>query len=301
MKICVKDICSFLRENKVEFHYSGNEQAIVTCFAPLKALKENAVTWMKTVNKEGIEEIDKYKNLLLIAPEGFLSKYKMRLNVIECKNPKAVFFKILEYFFKEKEVDTISSTATVLTTNIGKNVSIGNYTFINEEVVIGDNVSIGNNVSIECPVKIGDNSIIHSGVVIGTDGFGYYKEDGIYYKVPHFGGVIIGDRVEIGANTCIDRGTMEDTCIGNDVKIDNLCHIAHNVKIKDRSMVIALSLLGGSVVLEEGVYVAPGALVMNQIQVGEGSLIGMGSVVTKNIEKNKVVVGVPAKVIRENN
>lgn len=300
MKIFVKDICGFLNDNQIEFYYSGNEKAVITCFSPLKDLKENSITWIKRISEENIKKIEKYENLLLIAPMDFLHLHKIQINTIGCEDPKAVFFKILEHFFKQKKIPVISGKATVLTTDIGKNVSIGDYSFINGDVIIGDNVEIGNNVSIECPARIGSGSIIHSGVVIGTDGFGYYKEDGVYFKVPHFGGVTIGERVEIGANACIDRGTMEDTYIGNDVKIDNLCHIAHNVKIKDRAVVIALSLLGGSSILEEGVYVAPGALVMNQVQVGEGSLIGMGAVVTKDVEKNKVVVGVPAKAIREN-
>lgn len=150
-------------------------------------------------------------------------------------------------------------------------------------------------------VKIGCNTIIHSGVVIGTDGFGYFdNEDGLHEKVEHFGGVSIGDNVEIGANTCIDRGTLDDTYIGNNVKIDNLCHIAHNVTIEENSMVIALSMLGGSSTLKKNVYIAPGVMVMNQVTIGERSLAGMGAVVIKDVQNNKVVIGVPAKELREN-
>lgn len=166
---------------------------------------------------------------------------------------------------------------------------------------IGDNVVIKNNVSIEGKVIIGNNTIIHSGVVIGTDGFGYYQnEEGKNIKVPHYGGVVIGEYVEIGANTCIDRGTLDDTVIGNYVKIDNLCHIGHNCVIEDNSSIVALSMLGGSAEISKNSYIAPGVMIKNQLKIGENSLIGMGAVVTKDVEKNKVVAGVPAKVIREN-
>ena len=120
-----------------------------------------------------------------------------------------------------------------------------------------------------------------------------------YCKVPHWW-CKIGKNVEIGANTCIDRGTIDDTIIGNNVKIDNLCHIAHNVRLEDNVLVIALSLLGGSCIIKKDAYIAPCAAVMNQITIGENSLIGMGAVVTKNVEPNKVVAGVPAKVLRNN-
>lgn len=195
----------------------------------------------------------------------------------------------------------MSPNSVVETNSIGKNVYIGHNCYIGKDVVIGDNVVIKNNVSIEGKVIIGNNAIIHSGVVIGSDGYGYYQDkEGRNIKVPHFGGVIIGENVEIGANTCIDRGTLDNTVIGNNVKIDNLCHIAHNVVIKDNCSVIALSMLGGSVVLEKDSYIAPGAIIKNQLKIGEKSLVGLGAVVIKDVEKNKVVAGVPAKVIKEN-
>ncbi len=155
-------------------------------------------------------------------------------------------------------------------------------------------------MQIEGPVVIGYKSIIHSGTIIGTDGFGYFMEQDQYRKIPHFGGVWIGKYVEIGANTCIDRGTLDDTMIEDGVKIDNLCHIAHNVQIGKNSLIIACSLLGGSCRIGKGGYVAPGAIVKNQVTVGENSVIGMGAVVTKDIRAGVIAAGIPARVLREN-
>jgi UDP-3-O-[3-hydroxymyristoyl] glucosamine N-acyltransferase len=115
--------------------------------------------------------------------------------------------------------------------------------------------------------------------------------------VPDYGGVSIGNRVEIGANTCVDRGTLNDTILEDDVKIDNLVHIAHNAIIKKRAYIIAGSIIQGSVTICEDAYIAPGAIIMNQKTVGRNSLIGMGAVVNKDVTENIVVTGYPAKEI----
>jgi UDP-3-O-[3-hydroxymyristoyl] glucosamine N-acyltransferase len=226
-------------------------------------------------------------------------EYRKKYNIIQCENPKETFFEILNRFFVIPKKAGIELDSIVETQNIGTDVSIGHHCYICKDAIIGNNVSIKNNVIIECPAEIGDNTIIWSGVVIGTDGYGYYKkDDGINYKVPHFGGVKIGRNVEIGANTCIDRGVLVDTVIGNNVKIDNLCHIAHNVLIEDNVMITAMSALSGSSTVKENAYIAPGTLVLNQKTVGKNAFVGIGSVVIKNVQNSKAVFGVPARVYK---
>lgn len=177
---------------------------------------------------------------------------------------------------------------------------IGHHSFVDEAVVIGNNVVIKHHVVLEGKVVIGDNTVISSGVVIGSDGFGYYNEtQRKNLKVEHFGGVVIGNDVEIGTNTCIDRGTLGDTVIGNNVKIDNLCHIAHNVQVKDSVNIIALSMIGGSVRLGDSAYIAPSSTLINQVTVGDHAMVGIGSLVLENVEDDTVVVGHPAKVLRK--
>ena len=163
---------------------------------------------------------------------------------------------------------------------------------------IGDNTRISDNVVIKGKTEIGKRCVIQSFVVIGEDGFGYYEECGYKKKmIKHYGGVIIGDEVFIGAHTNIARGTIDDTVISDGVKIAPSTHIGHNGYIGEDSVVIC-SQLYGSVKLERDVYVV-GSIIKNQTTVQEHSMVGMGTIVTKNIEKNKLVVGVPAKVIRE--
>lgn len=305
MNIGLNSILNYLRKINLEYEYYGKMDISVNRYSSLSNIKNNSITWVKNQSYYKEELLVDLNNVLLVVKSDVDVKgtHNKELGFIVCNNPKEVFFSVLNEFFKQQECKSFISPNSVIETKaIGENVYIGYNCYIGKNVRIGDNVVIKNNVSIEGKVEIGRNTILHSGVVIGADGFGYFQDNqGKNMKVPHYGGVIIGKDVEIGANTCIDRGTLDDTFIGNNVKIDNLCHIAHNVIIKDNSSVIALSLLGGSVVLEKNSYIAPGAIIKNQLIVGENSLVGMGAVVIKNVEKNKVVAGVPARIIRENN
>lgn len=295
----VEEICHYLDSVGKKYEFYGDRKFKIQGFSSLMHLKENSISWVKTSDR--IDEISDYmKKKILIVVNCEVKKNIDGLNYIICDEPKNLFFMILNNFYGNKRCIHIADNANVLTKNIGKEVYIGSYCHICEDAIIEDCVIIGNNVSIECPTRIGKNTIIHSGVVIGADGFGYYKENKHYEKVPHFGGVTIGENVEIGANTCIDRGTLDDTFIGAGVKIDNLCHIAHNVTIEENSMVIALSLLGGSCTVKKNSYIAPGVVIKNQITIGENALVGMGAVVVNDIEAGKVAVGVPAKVLRDN-
>lgn len=173
--------------------------------------------------------------------------------------------------------------------------------------VIGPGVTIGEgsvvleNVVIRCPTTIGRDTIVNANVTIGSDGFGFERDpdSGRTLRFPHIGGVVIGDRVEIGANTCIDRGALGDTVVEDDAKIDNLVHVAHNVRIRDRAFVIANAMLGGSVDVGARSWIAPSAAVTNGVTVGADSLVGLGAVVTRSVPVDAVVTGSPARPIDE--
>jgi UDP-3-O-[3-hydroxymyristoyl] glucosamine N-acyltransferase len=216
-----------------------------------------------------------------------------------CSNPKYVFYRILTEFFYEEGENFSEGSVVHPTVRLGEAVQIGSGCVIERDVVIGKGTRIFHNVVIRKGTCIGDNCVIKSGTVIGEEGYGLCDcEDG-FYHVPHFGNVVIGDRVEVGANCCIDRGTMSDTVIGDGCKIGNLCNVAHNVKLGRNVRLVVGVNIAGSTTIEEGVYVAPGGVINNQVTVGKDSLVGIGSVVLGSIEDNKVVVGVPAKVLRE--
>lgn len=298
----IKTIQNYLKNESLKFSFEGNHQMMIEGFSPLKAPKEKTITWIKEPSKFDLTSLEDFKELLIVTTFEGQNLYKeSEQSFIFCKDPKEVFFMILTAFFQtETYTPGIHPTAVVESNKIGKNVHIGCHTYIGKNVIVGDNVVIKNNVSIEGKVSIGENTLIHSGVVIGLEGFGFFKnEDGNNTRVPHFGGVKIGHDVEIGANSCISRGTLDDTVIGNYVKFDNLSHVGHNVVIEDNCYII-LSTLSGSVHIGENSYIGVRSVVKNQVTIGKNCLVGMAAAVTKDVEDSKVVAGVPAKVLRDN-
>ena len=144
------------------------------------------------------------------------------------------------------------------------------------------------------PNEIHESLVIGHSSTIGSDGFGY--ENGLRFN--HIGNVIIEEGVEIGSNTCIDRGTLGSTIIGKGVKIDNLVHIAHNVVIGEGSLIIACAMIAGSVTIGDNVWIGPSVSIAKGLYIGDNAVIGMGAVVLKDVPEGATMVGNPAKRIR---
>lgn len=189
--------------------------------------------------------------------------------------------------------------------SIEDGVEIGNNVIIESNSVIKKNCRIGSvcriypNVTLYESVILGVNVIIHSGAVIGSDGFGYVKDKGKIYKFPQTGKVIIEDNVEIGANTTIDRGSMSDTFIGAGTKIDNLCQIAHNVKLGKNCLVAGHSGISGSTVIGDDVTIAGKVGIADNLTIGSNVIMAGGSSVIGDIKDGEVVWGFPARPIAQ--
>jgi len=300
--VTAKDILLFLSTEKLEHKFIGDNSVKVSGFCPVSNIKPDCITWIRNIENFDLSIIKKPNRQLIVTDKEPKNYDTTGYNLIITSNPKAIYFEIIKRFFPPSvNAPGIATTAVVKTNNIGNNVSIGHHCYIGGDVTIGNNVLIKHNVVIECPTSIGNDCIIESGVVIGPVGYGYYTlNDKTPQKVPDYGGVRIGDRVSIGANTCIARGTLSDTIIEDDAKIDNLCHIAHNVRIGARSYIIALSMVAGSTIVEDDVYIAPGAMITDNITIGENSMVGLGAIVAKSVEPNKIIVAVPSRVVKEN-
>lgn len=210
-------------------------------------------------------------------------------NALICKDPKLTFARIVEKLYPNKMVQTGCHPSAV----IGENSDIHPSSHIGPFCVIGDRVKIGANVVLQAGCTVGDDSVIeegsvlyprvtvyqscyigknctiHSGVIIGADGFGYAKNKAEWVRVPQVGAVKIGDRVEIGANTTIDRGAIEDTVIGNDVILDNLIQIGHNVKIGDSTAIAACVGIAGSTTIGKHCMVGGGTRFNGHIQIAD--------------------------------
>ena len=210
---------------------------------------------------------------------------------------KKAFFSALEHFFAREQARPAIGQFTYISPDVklGENVRIGHNCTLDGDIEIGDNTIIWNNVSIINRVRIGHDSEIHSGAVIGHDGFGYTEDaDGTKTMVRHFGGVHIGNHVHIGDNVCICRGTIDDTWLDDGVKVDNLSHIAHNCRLGKNVALAYPCRLGGSTHIDENAYLS-GAVVRNQCHIGERAFVGMGAVVVKDVEAGVTVVGNPAR------
>ena len=159
--------------------------------------------------------------------------------------------------------------------------------------MIGNNCNIGNNVILKNTI-IGNNTNILDGAIVGKKGFGFYPGKIKNIRYPHIGAVIIGNDVEIGANTCIDRGTVRPTLIGNGVKADNLAQIGHNVKIGDNSLICAQVGIAGSVVIGNNVVLGGQSGISDNIFVGDNVITGGATKVLSNIPAGRVMLGYPA-------
>ncbi|MBN2227229.1 MAG: hypothetical protein JW763_07670 [candidate division Zixibacteria bacterium] len=211
-------------------------------------------------------------------------------------DPKLQFVKIGNALFGRKHKFGIHATAYVAPeAQVHEKSHIGPFTYVGK-CTIGEGCVIEGHCHLYDGVQIGKNTLIQAGAVIGADGYGHVKgRDNSWHRFPHVGTVIIGDNVEIGANTTIDRGNLQDTIIHTGAKINNLVHVAHNVVLGYHSFVSVSVNINGSAVIGDGAYIASGASIRDRVTVGHNAIVGLGAVVTKDVPDGVTVVGVPAK------
>ena len=184
---------------------------------------------------------------------------------------------------------------------IGDGCRVGSNTFIGDNTILGNNCDLKANVSVYNNTNIGANVIIHSGTTIGSDGFGFVTIDGSHEKIPQTGNVVIKNDVEIGSNCSIDRGTIGSTIIGEMTKIDNLVHIAHNVKIGKGCLITAGFAVAGSTEIGDFCTFAGQVGIAPHLKIGNNSIIASKSGVTKSLKGERVYAGFPARDIKDHN
>ena len=296
----VDELLDFLIEKKYieEKPTEVNGNILIERFSSLANPTESSLCWAKKLlNVNNIPDC-----AVLVCLPGQEQNSDLETLMIHVAEPRRVFGDVVEKFCPEKELTGISPSAEIHpSVKLGKNVYIGPKCVIGEHCKIGDNTRIDANVTIYDHVIIGPRCHISSGAVIGADGHGYYlDENKRYKKIRHMGGVTIGDDVDIGANTCVDRGVLGDTTIGNNTKIDNLVQVAHSVSIGSNCILTAGSVIAGSAVLGDYCWISPGAVVKNGVILNNETQLGMNSVVYRTVnESNVCLVGDPAKKIKE--
>ena len=236
--------------------------------------------------------------LAIVCPEY---EGKLRGSHIISAHPQLDYLRVAkEFFYSAEDFAPRQGNEPIIHPNavVGEGTVISSGAFIGGQVTIGQRCHIHPNVVIVGPVRIGNDVTIKSGAVIGETGFRFERnEQGVPEEFPHFGCVEIGDNVFIGANTTVERATLDTTRIGDNVKIDDLVQIGHNSQVAPNCLITVGALLLGGAILEEGVYVAPHVVIRNKVRIGRDATLGMGAVVLKDVEAGTTVVGNPAKVL----
>jgi len=302
--------------------------ATITRLAPPLIADEQ--TLALALSEEEIANVAQTKAKAVLVPLGVNLD---GITTIEVERPRLAMMKLITMFYEEPHVNTgIHPTAVVHpTAKIGENVALGPNVVIGEYAEIGSNTKIlancyvgngakiGKNcffhpaVNIGDRVKVGNDVILHHGVSLGADGFSFVtenpnnieqaKKDGeikendvnqVIFKIPSIGSVVIGNNVEIGANTAIDRGTIEDTIIGDNTKIDDLVMIGHNCRVGKGCMIVSQVGIAGSCVIGDRVVIAGQAGLADHITIGDDTIITAKAGVTKSFPEKSIIIGIPA-------
>jgi UDP-3-O-[3-hydroxymyristoyl] glucosamine N-acyltransferase len=295
--VALRDIIKFLGSD-VKIVYGNPFGVNVHYLKDPENVDEYTLDWIGVQKKEKqkIAENSKARVILVSHDLQYSTEVEKQEKILlVVNNPKLALAQVGNEFFVNKLKPEIHRTAIVdPEAQIGIDVYIGANAVIGK-CSIGDKTVIYPFVAINDDVVIGRNAIIKSGVRLGYEGFGFEKqEDGSLLKFPQVGKLIIGDFVEIGANTCIDKGALSDTIIGNGTKINNLCHIAHNVQIGKNVIVTSHVSISGSSTIEDDVWIAPNASLRGHQIIGKGAVLGMGAVVVKDVPAGETWIGNPA-------
>ncbi len=312
---------------------SKTKDVAITRIAPPALADEN--TLALALSEDEIANLSNTKAQAALVPLGVNID---GFTTIEVERPRLAMMKLITMFYEEPHVNSgIHPTATVAASaKLGENVSLGPNVVIGEFAEVGANTKIlangyiGNGakigsgcffhpgVNIGDRVKVGDKVILHHGVSLGADGFSFVTEnpnnieqarkDGeikeadveqVIFKIPSIGSVIIGNNVEIGANTAIDRGTIEDTIVGDNTKIDDLVMIGHNCRIGKGCMIVSQVGIAGSCVIGDRVVIAGQAGLADHLKIGDDTIIAAQAGVSKSFPAKSIVVGSPAMPRKE--
>lgn len=304
MEFSAKQIASFIQGEII-----GDENIIVHTFAKIEEGVPGALSFLS--NPKYTHYIYATQSSIVLVNRDFVPEQEIKATLIKVNNAYESLAKLLTIYEtskpKKQGIDPLAHVA--LSARIGENVYVGPFAYIGDNAIIGDNtliyphtfigddVKIGqgcifySNVNIYHDCRIGNECIVHSGAVIGADGFGFAPTDEGYEKIPQIGIVILEDKVEIGANTCVDRATMGATIIHTGVKLDNLVQVAHNDEIGAHTVMAAQAGISGSTKIGKWCKIGGQAGLAGHIVIGDNVDIAGQSGVPANLKSNSQVIG----------
>ncbi|MBI4557593.1 MAG: UDP-3-O-(3-hydroxymyristoyl)glucosamine N-acyltransferase [Candidatus Hydrogenedentes bacterium] len=289
----------------------GDQTLQITGVSGIKQASEGDLTFL--ANPLYLPYMETTHATAVLVPPDISESHK---TLIQVANPYRALVTLLQNY---QPIEVRHPQGVHPTAIIGKNVKLGEKAGIDAHVYIGDDCEIGDgavlhagtyvghsssigadtiiypNVTIREGVKIGAKCIVHSGAVLGSDGFGFSSDGSGHYKIPQIGTVIIGDDVEIGAGTAIDRATFGRTVVGRGTKIDNLVQIGHNVEIGRHCIIAGTAAIAGSTTIGNHVIIAGGAKIIGHVEIGDGAQIGGLAGVTRSVAPGQKVSGFPAQ------
>ena len=307
MKFTAEQIASVLEGEVI-----GNPNALVYKLAKIEEGSEGSLTFL--ANPKYANYIYSTAATIVIVNKTFEAEQEIKATLIKVDDAYNAFSKLLEYYNQVKLMKSGIEQPSVISEGVqygenlylgsfcylGQNVKIGNNVKIYPNSFIGDNVIIGDNcvffagVRIYSETEIGNNVTIHSGTIIGSDGFGFApQDDGTYIKVPQIGNVIIEDNVEVGSCSTVDRATLGSTVIRNGAKLDNQIQVAHNVEIGENTVIAAQTGIAGSTKIGKNCMIGGQVGIAGHLIIGDNVKIQAQSGIGKNLKENEVVQGSP--------
>ncbi len=308
MKFTAEQIAGILEGEVV-----GNPKIEVVRLSKIEEGTAGSLTFLSNSKYE--HYIYTTQSSIAIVNKSFTTDREISTTLIKVDDAYLAFTKLLEFYDQAKSQKAGIEQPSVIGTNstygenfylgsfsyVGTNVKMGNDVRIYPNCYIGDNTTIGSNVTIHPGAKIysetiiGDNCTIHSGVILGSDGFGFAPNaDGVFTKIPQIGNVILGNNVDIGACTTIDRATMGSTKIGNGVKLDNHIQIAHNVEIGENTVIAAQTGVAGSTKIGSNCMIGGQVGISGHLIIGNNVRMQAQSGVGRNIKDGEIIQGTPA-------
>ena len=290
MEFSAKQIAQFI-QGRVD----GDENKTIHTFAKIEDGKEGAISFL--ANPKYTHYLYETASSIVLVDEDIQLEKPVKATLIRVKNARDCVAKLLQLYEsmkpKRQGIDSLAFVSPKAT--IGKDVYIGAFAYVGDGVTIGDGCQIYPHASIYQGCKLGDRVILHSGAVVGADGFGFAPnaETNSYDKIPQIGIVTLEDDVEIGANTCVDRSTMGSTYVRKGVKLDNLVQIAHNTDIGENTVMSAQVGIAGSTKVGQWCMFGGQVGIAGHIEIGDKVFLGAQSGVPGSLKANQQLIGTP--------
>ncbi len=267
-------------------------------FSSIQDLQPDTLSWIGTGKLTRIQPL----RAVILCGRQCTPPRESQSIFLPVSNPRLAFASVMQRFVPVTcPIPGIAPSAVVEdSVRVGEDVHIGEFCVLRGRIRIGDRTIIRDHVTIVGETVIGSDCVLKAGVVVGESGFGFVKDDHDHrwIRFPHIGGVVIGDDVEIGANSCIDRAAMGNTTIGSGTKIDNCVHVAHGAHIGKSCILTAGTVISGSATIGDHDWFGPNSCVLNKVVVENDVTVGIGAVVVSRVRSGRTVFGNPASRTR---